>query len=184
MRSNLRWLRTLAAAGIALCLMPAARAEGPAARKAEAKAPKVAARWEPAEPSKLPPENAEAPATSKPAAAESTATEHMNGREAERYYRQERRRSWIFRRYAGTIDMQQKVPYPELYYGPYYQRPWKPDWVHPLPPPPMRYDEGPLGRRIEDWPVEMQPTPVVPQDPAPAPGVPPGTAARKTRPRS
>lgn len=45
-------------------------------------------------------------------------------------------RGWLFRRYAGEVEMQEKVFYPGNYFGPYYFRGWKPDWVYPLPPPP------------------------------------------------
>ncbi len=122
-------------------------------------------------------------AAEKTSSTASTQTETLNDRDAQRYLRQERRKSWIFRRYAGTIDMQQKVPYPELYHGQYYQRPWKPDWVHPIPPPPMRMDYGPLGRPETVWPTELAPA-EVPADAAPlVPGVTPGNAARKTKTR-
>lgn len=46
--------------------------------------------------------------------------------------------SWIFRRYAGSVEMQEKVYYPPGYSGWYYFRPWKPDWIYPLPPSPVR----------------------------------------------
>lgn len=54
---------------------------------------------------------------------------------------------WIFRRYAGQIEMQEKIPYPRSYYGNYYFRGWKPDWVYPLPPAPVRepVDLNPIG---------------------------------------
>lgn len=119
----------------------------------------------------------------KTSSSNSNQTETLSDRDAERYLRRERRKSWTFRRYAGTIDMQQKVPYPELYHGQYYQRPWKPDWVHPIPPPPMRMDYGPIGRPETEWPTELAP-PQVLEDAAPVvPGVVPGNAARKTKPR-
>lgn len=47
-------------------------------------------------------------------------------------------RSWLFRRYAGPVEMQDKVYYPRGYYGNYYFRGWKPDYIYPLPPAPQR----------------------------------------------
>jgi hypothetical protein len=67
--------------------------------------------------------------------------------------RRERRRAWIFNRYAGSIEMQDKTPYPYGYYGDYYFRGWKPDWVYPLPPPPLRFEEPPVIRHPEGMPV-------------------------------
>ena len=49
-------------------------------------------------------------------------------------------RGWLFRRYAGTYEMETKTPYPPTYHGTYTYRPWQPDWTRPpmyyLPPPP------------------------------------------------
>lgn len=50
--------------------------------------------------------------------------------------------SWIFRRYAGSVEMQEKVYYPPGYTGWYYFRPWKPDWINPLPPSPIREEHA------------------------------------------
>jgi len=35
----------------------------------------------------------------------------------------------IFRRYAGSVEMESKTPYPAGYYGRFTYLPWKPDWV-------------------------------------------------------
>ena len=37
--------------------------------------------------------------------------------------------AWIFRRYAGSVEMESKTPYPPTYSGRYTYGPWKPDWV-------------------------------------------------------
>lgn len=42
-------------------------------------------------------------------------------------------RGWLFRRYAGTYEMQTKLPYPPGYYGNYYFRPWAPGYVRQTP---------------------------------------------------
>lgn len=36
---------------------------------------------------------------------------------------------FIFRRYAGSVEMESKTPYPDGYFGRYTYLPWKPDWV-------------------------------------------------------
>jgi hypothetical protein len=81
--------------------------------------------------------------------------------------RRERRKAWIFNRYAGSIEMQDKTPYPYGYYGDYYFRGWKPDWVYPLPPPPIRFEEPPVIRHPEGMPV--LPGMEVPGDQPPVP---------------
>lgn len=43
--------------------------------------------------------------------------------------------AWIFRRYAGEVEMVEKVDYPPTYSGNYYFRPWRRDWVQPGPQP-------------------------------------------------
>lgn len=40
-------------------------------------------------------------------------------------------RHWMFKRYAGEVEMVQKLEYPYGYTGRYYFRPWKRDWVRP-----------------------------------------------------
>lgn len=82
-----------------------------------------------------------------------------------REVRRERRKAWIFNRYAGSIEMQDKTPYPYGYYGDYYFRGWKPDWVYPLPPPPLRFEEPPVIRHPEGMPNMESPTD---QPPVPA----------------
>lgn len=73
-------------------------------------------------------------------------------------------RSWTFRRYSGSVEMQDKVFYPRGYYGQYYFRGWKPDWVYPNPPSPNRdcdyCDEGHV-------PFDILPTdtPEIPESP-------------------
>lgn len=58
--------------------------------------------------------------------------------------------SWWFRRYAGSVEMREKAFYPPGYAGDYYFRPWKPDWVYPLPPAPVR--------NVEPWHEARQPS--------------------------
>ncbi|MEM6469821.1 MAG: hypothetical protein AAF802_09740 [Planctomycetota bacterium] len=36
---------------------------------------------------------------------------------------------FIFRRYAGSVEMESKTPYPKNYFGRFTFLPWKPDWV-------------------------------------------------------
>jgi len=36
---------------------------------------------------------------------------------------------FLFRRYAGSVEMESKTPYPQGYFGRYTYLPWKPDWV-------------------------------------------------------
>ncbi|MEL7334840.1 MAG: hypothetical protein AAFN70_01420, partial [Planctomycetota bacterium] len=36
---------------------------------------------------------------------------------------------FLFRRYAGSVEMESKTPYPKGYFGRYTYLPWKPDWV-------------------------------------------------------
>ncbi|WP_254508041.1 hypothetical protein [Anatilimnocola floriformis] len=59
----------------------------------------------------------------------------------------------LFRLYAGPAEMQDKVYYPRGYYGNYYFRGWKPDYIYPLPPPPARdykgWYRGPHGQENE-----------------------------------
>ncbi|QGJ68947.1 Hypothetical protein PBC10988_6120 [Planctomycetales bacterium 10988] len=47
-------------------------------------------------------------------------------------------RGWVFRQYAGSVEMKTKTPYPKDFAGRYYYTPWHPDWVRapgkPLPP--------------------------------------------------
>src|SRR6056297_207124 len=42
----------------------------------------------------------------------------------------ERFHGFLFRRYAGSVEMESKTPYPKWYHGRYTYLPWKPDWVH------------------------------------------------------
>ena len=37
--------------------------------------------------------------------------------------------AWIFRRYAGSVEMETKRPYPIGYFGRFTFLPWSPDWV-------------------------------------------------------
>ncbi|MCG8650479.1 MAG: hypothetical protein MI861_11645 [Pirellulales bacterium] len=38
---------------------------------------------------------------------------------------------WLFRRYAGSVEMETKTEYPRNYFGRYTYRKWRPDWVKP-----------------------------------------------------
>jgi len=42
-------------------------------------------------------------------------------------------RGWLFRRYAGSYEMETKVAYPPGYYGNYTFRPWAPGYVRQTP---------------------------------------------------
>ena len=37
---------------------------------------------------------------------------------------------FLFRRYAGSVEMESKTPYPKSYFGRFTYLPWKPDWVN------------------------------------------------------
>jgi hypothetical protein len=37
---------------------------------------------------------------------------------------------FLFRRYAGSVEMESKTPYPKGYSGRFTYLPWKPDWVN------------------------------------------------------
>lgn len=41
----------------------------------------------------------------------------------------ERFHGFLFRRYAGSVEMESKTPYPTGYFGRFTYLPWKPDWV-------------------------------------------------------
>lgn len=43
-------------------------------------------------------------------------------------------RAWIFRRYAGSVEMDTKTEYPHYYHGRYIYRGWRPDWIKPSNP--------------------------------------------------
>ncbi|MEZ6087082.1 MAG: hypothetical protein R3C05_03415 [Pirellulaceae bacterium] len=36
---------------------------------------------------------------------------------------------FLFRRYAGSVEMESKTPYPKDYFGRFTYLPWSPDWV-------------------------------------------------------
>lgn len=40
-------------------------------------------------------------------------------------------RGWLFRRYAGSVEMETKTEYPKTYRGTYTYRYWRPDWIVP-----------------------------------------------------
>src|SRR5690606_37638006 len=43
-------------------------------------------------------------------------------------------RGWVFRRYAGSVEMDTKTEYPHWYRGRYIYRGWRPDWIKPSNP--------------------------------------------------
>ncbi len=64
-------------------------------------------------------------------------------------------RGWMFRRYAGDVEMVSKFEYPPDYSGSYYFVPWKRSWVEPRNPPlsgkmfePFSYEDHSI--RIEE----------------------------------
>lgn len=56
-------------------------------------------------------------------------------------------RGWLFRRYAGSVEMETKTYYPPSYYGRYIYRGWQPDWSNPSP-----YNRRKIPA-VEPWPA-------------------------------
>ena len=98
--------------------------------------------------------------------------------------------SWIFRRYAGDVEMVEKADYPPGYAGSYYFRPWRRDWVRPFPAPLFgdpamghphggHYEPyGPPPTVVEFEPLPpAPPQPIGPMEPEPSlPEIPPEPA--------
>ncbi|MEM8669170.1 MAG: hypothetical protein AAGG48_16730 [Planctomycetota bacterium] len=61
---------------------------------------------------------------------------------------------WIFRRYAGSVEMETKTEYPKDYFGRFTYRVWRPDWVRN----PFRYRSHPIA---PPYRVDARPAPMV-----------------------
>jgi len=82
----------------------------------------------------------------------------------------ERLHGFLFRRYAGSVEMESKTPYPKSYHGRYTYLPWKPDWVR-TPANQVRESRYRHHFRLGEFDeIEQHPYTLIPADESVAPG--------------